>query len=345
MMEIDSSARISVVVPAYNRADLLPHTLDAILSQTLAPAEVIVVDDGSQDGTETLLRRYAPKVRAIRIGNSGDLIARNVGLRAASAELVAFCDSDDLWRSNFLAAMSELWRLAPGVKAAYGNFVIVRDGVWQQETKFDAAPAGYWDGLRSLAPGFGVFEFPIVERLIRFQALFASSIVVRRDFFLSIGGWDESVSRMIGCDFATALRLAEHAPLGILREALVGVRKHTGNISGDVVAMNLGDAEILEQLLATRPSLGRHAALIRDSIARRRRDALNGAFAERNFGLVRQLFAMLPASHRDTKVHAKTALSRLPPAVSNVLAAVALGAGTALRPRDGRTESPDHHAR
>ena len=102
--------RISVVIPAYDRADLIPETLDAILGQTLVPFEVIVVDDGSRDATWEVLQSYASRVRSIRIENSGDLVARNAGLRLATGELVAFCDSDDLWRPDFLEAMAGLIR-------------------------------------------------------------------------------------------------------------------------------------------------------------------------------------------------------------------------------------------
>src|SRR3981081_4344217 len=111
-------SRISVVVPAYNRAALLPLTLDAILTQVPPPREVIVVDDGSWDDTQAVLAGYAAPVRTIRIENSGALVARKVGMHAASGELVAFCDSDDLWRPGFLAAMEALWRAEPGTKAA-----------------------------------------------------------------------------------------------------------------------------------------------------------------------------------------------------------------------------------
>jgi glycosyltransferase involved in cell wall biosynthesis len=75
--------RVSIVIPAYNRADLVPETLAAVLGQMRGADEVIVVDDGSRDSTPEVLAGHAPRVRAIRIGNSGDLAARNVGLRHA----------------------------------------------------------------------------------------------------------------------------------------------------------------------------------------------------------------------------------------------------------------------
>src|ERR1019366_10656239 len=119
---------------------------------------------------------------------------------------------------------------------------IVRGETWAADDKFAAAPAGFWDRLRTVGPGLGVFDTPLVERLLRFQPCFTSCLVARRDFFLDAGGWDEGTSRMVGCDFATALRLAEHVPFGILSRPLGGIRKHPGNFSGDAQAMALGDS-------------------------------------------------------------------------------------------------------
>ena len=126
---------ISVVIPAYNRAALLPATLDAVLAQSLPPDEVIVVDDGSTDDTVAVAGRYAPRVRCLTIANGGDLVARNAGMAEATGSHVAFCDSDDLWRPGFLASMAALWRAEPRTRAAFGNFVAVRAGVWQAAGK------------------------------------------------------------------------------------------------------------------------------------------------------------------------------------------------------------------
>src|SRR5690242_13007822 len=85
---------ISVVIPTYNRASLLPAMLEAVLSQTFKPLEIIVIDDGSQDEPPEILQHYSDALRCVRIENSGDLAARNVGTRAARGDLVAYCDSD-----------------------------------------------------------------------------------------------------------------------------------------------------------------------------------------------------------------------------------------------------------
>jgi glycosyltransferase involved in cell wall biosynthesis len=303
---------VSVVIPSYNRAALLGFTLDAVLAQTIPPREVIVVDDGSRDETLAIVARYQSAVRVIPIKNSGSIVARNVGLRAASASVVAFCDSDDLWRPNFLESMAALWRAEPLTRVAYANFRIVRNDVWGVETKFDEAPAGFWAGLRPVGDGLGVFDQPTVDRLVRFQPFFPSACAADRLAIARAGGWDEGVGRTVGDDFGTVLRFAELHPFGVVSAALVGIRKHLGNFSADVRAMNLGDADILEYVLASRPSLLPHAALIQGSVARRRADALDSAFADEDFAAVRAIYQLLPAGARSDRAKLKRLVSSLP---------------------------------
>jgi hypothetical protein len=320
--------KISVVVPTFNRADLLPPTLDAILAQTLPASEVIVVDDGSRDTTPEVLARYSGRIHAIRIENSGDLVARNVGLRAASSEVVAFCDSDDLWKREFLMAIDAAWRAAPALRAVYTDFQIVRDDVWEPETKFSTAPQGFWGGMRRITENLGVFSESMVERLIGFQPLFPSCMTVNRSYFLSLGGWDESVSAFVSGDFATALRVGENPPIGIISQSLVGIRKHSGNFSGDVQRTCLGEADVLERVLDQRPSLRPHQQLIQASIARRRRDAIGIAFSRNDFSAVRKTYAMLPEAERSRQLSIKNAVSGLPAGPRGALAAALLAMGS-----------------
>jgi hypothetical protein len=303
---------VSVVIPSYNRADLLSFTLDAVLAQTFPLREVIVVDDGSRDHTLEVIRRYGPQVRVVTISNSGSIVARNIGLRVAAGRLVAFCDSDDLWTPDFLKQMAALLRAEPRTRVAYSNFQVLRDNVWSTETKFDGAPAGYWDGLRMVGDGLGVFDQPIVDRVIRWQPFFQSALVVDRGAMLQAGGWDEGVGRTVGDDFGTVLRLAELQPFGVVFAPLAGIRKHPGNFSGNMRAMNLGDANILEYVLASRPSLGPLATLIRGSVAQRRRDALDGAFVDGDFAAVLAIYERLPCAAQTGRVWMKRLISGLP---------------------------------
>lgn len=301
---------ITVVIPSYNRAELVPETLDRIFGQTIQASEIIVVDDGSTDSTQAVFATYGKRIQVIYISNSGDLVARNTGLRAASGSLVAFCDSDDLWEPDHLAMMVRFWEERDGPICAYSDFKEVRNGIWAERTKFDAAPSDYWAGLIPAGGDRALMTGDVVSRLLQFQLFFTSCLVVDRARFLALGGWDEGVSRMIGCDFATALRVAEHPPVGVLRRATVGIRKHAGNISGDVLQMNLGDAAVLEHVLATRPSLSSHAVAIRHSITARRLAAFDTAFATGVFNDVIRIAGMVAELSGARRI--KLAVARLP---------------------------------
>jgi glycosyltransferase involved in cell wall biosynthesis len=90
-------ASVSVIIPAYNAARFLGETLTSVLSQTVPPLEVLVIDDGSTDSTPDVARAFGPRVTLIQQANTGESVARNRAIAAASGEWIAFCDADDLW--------------------------------------------------------------------------------------------------------------------------------------------------------------------------------------------------------------------------------------------------------
>src|SRR5271170_8041344 len=87
----------SAIIPTYNRRELLQRTLQSVLSQDQVEPEIIVVDDGSTDGTMEMLGTFAPRVQTLRQTNRGPGAARNLGMTHASGDYIAFLDSDDLW--------------------------------------------------------------------------------------------------------------------------------------------------------------------------------------------------------------------------------------------------------
>jgi len=95
--------RISVVIPAHNAAAYLSESLDSVLAQTLPAAEILVVDDGSTDGTADVASRFGRAVRVVRQPQSGVSVARNIGLDRAAGDLIAFLDADDRWEPGKLA--------------------------------------------------------------------------------------------------------------------------------------------------------------------------------------------------------------------------------------------------
>jgi len=99
--------KISVIIPVYNGARYLAETLDSVFAQTLAPHEVIIVDDGSTDESPDILRRYGDRLRVFRQENQGVATARNAGLTHVTGDAIAFLDQDDLWPADRNRIMAE----------------------------------------------------------------------------------------------------------------------------------------------------------------------------------------------------------------------------------------------
>jgi glycosyltransferase involved in cell wall biosynthesis len=116
--------RVSVVLPVYNRAHYVGEAIESVLGQTVPPAELIVVDDGSTDDSVAVVEGFArPEIRVLRQPNGGIGSARNAGLRAVTGELVAFIDSDDLWERDKLELQVGALRGRDDVQLVFGHLV------------------------------------------------------------------------------------------------------------------------------------------------------------------------------------------------------------------------------
>ena len=168
-----SSLDIAVVIPTFNRRDLLERTLDSVFAQTVPPAEVIVVDDGSDDGTTELLERL-PITEVVRNpdGGWGPARGRNEGLDRVKSPLVAFLDSDDLLLPRALELLGSALVADPRPTFAFGICLLAAevDGAWRMEGEMGPEPADLLDPLRSLyARNF----VPSVGTVVRTSAAFA----------------------------------------------------------------------------------------------------------------------------------------------------------------------------
>lgn len=120
-MNDSATPEISVIIPLYNKAPYIKRALDSVLSQTVQDFEVIVVNDGSKDGGDKIVEEYGDsRIRLINQENQGVSAARNHGVDAAKAELVAFLDADDEWLPEFLETILRLQKKWPDV-GLYGT--------------------------------------------------------------------------------------------------------------------------------------------------------------------------------------------------------------------------------
>jgi glycosyltransferase involved in cell wall biosynthesis len=316
---------ISVVIPTYNRADLLPLTLNAVLGQSHAPAEVIVVDDGSTDATAAAVQPFADRIRYFRIANSGEYAARNFGVSQSRSPWVAFCDSDDLWAEDKLHWHAVLHGACPELVYSFTDFVIVAGDIWETRQKFDAAPAGYWAAGRSVvAEDCWVMRESMYERLISYQPIFPSTVLISRGFIDRLGGWNTSFKSKC-VDFEFHLRCVAEPPAGAIHRPLVGIRKHTGNISGNLVNTLLGEIEVLRFALQHHQSAIRYRDTILQSIARRQTDAVNAAFLLGNYQLVRDLYREMVPGARSSKLRTKYVIACMPEQLRHPVARVLTG--------------------
>ena len=222
---------VSVVLPTHNRSRLLAAALTSVADQTYRPLEVVVVDDGSTDDTAAVLERgqlelaeRGVSVRCERLpGNAGPASARNAGVKLASGPMVAFLDSDDLWRPEFVATLVGLLERHPHCGLAFSGAIgIDANG---------GLIAKHESGL-PVEPGEGALERPF-ELVMRKMPFLTPAVLVRRDVLEAavadgVGPFDESL-RLVS-DWDLWYRLAKQVDFAYTLEPLVSNRHHRGNL-------------------------------------------------------------------------------------------------------------------
>jgi glycosyltransferase involved in cell wall biosynthesis len=200
--ESASVPSVSVVIPTYNRLKSLPRALESVLRQTFDDIEVIVVDDCSTDGTWDYLQSvHDPRLQIIRHEtNKGGSAARNTGIAAASAELVAFQDSDDEWLVTKLATQVEEYRRVGD--AEYGAIYCAK--ITNGEGSFGVY--GPREVQYMPLPGYDKTSGDISRELLRRAMISTQTLMVRKDLLLKIGGFDETLK--LGQDWDMTTRLA-----------------------------------------------------------------------------------------------------------------------------------------
>lgn len=152
--------KISVIIPVYNGARYLGEAIESVLAQTHLPDEVMVVDDGSTDDSAGVAQSYP--VRLLRQANSGASVARNHGVEAASGDLLAFLDADDLWLPDKLAWQVETLRREPELDAVLGHMQQFHSPDVQTAAQ-DAAP--FWKAQAGLHPDTLLIHRAAFERI------------------------------------------------------------------------------------------------------------------------------------------------------------------------------------
>ena len=219
---------VSVVIPAYNAAAFLEEAVASVLDQTFGDFEVLVVDDGSTDGTEALARRFGRPVRCLRQENKGVAAARNRGIQAAGGRRVAFLDADDSWFAEKLERQIEALEQSPRAGVCYSAFMHVDES---------GAPLGV-----DTRPRAGSM---LEDLLTRGNAVGSiSSVLCERALLDRAGGFDPSLSQC--ADWDMWVRLAQLTEFLYIDRPLVTYRRHGNNMSRDPGLLERDSLQVLE---------------------------------------------------------------------------------------------------
>lgn len=285
---------VSVVIPAYQSGETVGAAISSVLTQQFSPHEVIVVDDGSSDGTASIVSGYRDHVQLISQSNRGPSEARNTGWRASSGELVAFVDADDILFPSYLQDGVERWRRAGGSRSiVVMNAYFLRHGIDFTRQILSVCPP------RATAQRKAMLESNIATMFC----------LVPRDVLDELDGFDKDLPAVEDWDF-------------MLRAVLIGVellfvsRPHAlyrwrpGSQSSELERMYSSEERMFRKILATGVlSEGEQAYVesrVRTGSPRALRAQADAAVLRADYRLARSLYGQASRmSPRDLKLRAR----------------------------------------
>ena len=199
---------ISVIIPTYNRKETLSRALESVFEQTFEPFEILIIDDGSDDGTQEWIRENYPLVKYIYQDNAGVSNARNNAIRISKGEWIALLDSDDEWLPDKLKNQVRLINNNPSYKFCHTNEIWIRDGVRVNQMKKHQKYGGQ-----------------IFEHCLDICRISPSSSLIKKSVFEEIGFFDETLK--VCEDYDLWLRIAARYPVLFLDQPLI--KKYGGH--------------------------------------------------------------------------------------------------------------------
>ena len=227
-MELKQSMpTVSVIIPTYNSAQYVVEAVESVLAQTWQDFEILVIDDGSTDETEQVLRRYKNPVRYLHQSNGGVAVARNRGIQESRGRYLAFLDADDTWLPDKLEFQINELQKHPQTQACYSAFTIV---------DADLNPLGISRSQR---------QNSALEDLLTHGNIIGSicTVLCERSLFDEVGGFDPKLSQC--ADWDMWVRLAAHTEFLYLDEPLVTYRQHSTNMSRNAPLLEHDSLQVL----------------------------------------------------------------------------------------------------
>ncbi len=263
---LSGSPRISVIIPTFNRAGPLRRALKSVFAQTAPPAEVIVIDDGSEDDTREMVRREFPDSIYIHQENAGVSHARNRGIQAAGGDWIALLDSDDEWLPGKLASQMALLEELPECRLCHTEEIWIRNGRRVNPMKKHAKSGGW-----------------IFQRCLPLCVISPSTSLIHRSLFDECGLFDEKLP--VCEDYDLWLRICAANPVGFVEQPqIIKYGGHPDQLSKSFWGMDRFRVQVLEKIVcsgsiagedlqAARAMLVKKAGILAEGAAKRGRDA------------------------------------------------------------------------
>jgi glycosyltransferase involved in cell wall biosynthesis len=280
---------VSVIIPIYNRADVLGETIESVFAQTYPNIELICVDDGSKDDTQSVLARYADRLINVRQSNQGLAAARNNGFARAKGKYIAWLDHDDVWLPEKLSLQISFMEANPDVVLTATDFsafdaegyfepshaasyyaAIARDGlgnIFTERVAFEPRAVPELDGRVDVLPSISVWVGRIYEKLIWGNCMHPPTAVMTREAHAKAGVCDGRFGNAV--DYEFLMRVSKHGRSAFIDHPLMRYRYSEGQLSADA---NL--AKIALSLITTLEALAEREPDLRHNLRFRRRVAM-----------------------------------------------------------------------
>ena len=224
--------KISVVIPTYNRIALVERAIDSVLRQSIKPFDIIVVDDGSDDGTSEMIQKKYRSINLIQQQNSGVSAARNNGIKHAKGDWIALLDSDDEWTEKKLENQVNRLIKNPDYHFCHTNEIWIRNGVRVNQKKRHQKYGGY-----------------IFDKCLDICRISPSSTLFKKNILEHVGWFDTQLP--VCEDYDLWLRItADYKILFVDEPLIIKYGGHTDQLSQSVEGIELFRIKSLENLLA-----------------------------------------------------------------------------------------------
>lgn len=224
--------KISVVIPTYNRIALVERAIDSVLRQSIKPFDIIVVDDGSDDGTSEMIQKKYRSINLVQQQNSGVSAARNNGIKHAKGDWIALLDSDDEWTEKKLENQANRLIKNPDYHFCHTNEIWIRNGVRVNQKKRHQKYGGY-----------------IFDKCLDICRISPSSTLFKKNILEHVGWFNTQLP--VCEDYDLWLRItADYKILFVDEPLIIKYGGHTDQLSQSVEGIELFRIKSLENLLA-----------------------------------------------------------------------------------------------